>query len=90
METELLIREYQKNTNSTPATLKVLEIINEGVEMSRCIQRLVEDELVQHYQRGSMPDEKIRNALESAGVITSCIQRLAEDELVQHYQIDAN
>ena len=57
--------------------------------MSRCIQRLVEDELVQHYQRGSMPDEKIRNTLESAGVITSCIQRLAEDELVQHYQRDS-
>ena len=34
--------------------------------MSRCIQRLVEKELVQNYQRVSTLDEKTRNALEKA------------------------
>ena len=68
-----MIREYQKNANPTLVTLKVLEFyggdkwrIDEGIEMSRCIQQLVEDELVQDL----MPDEETRNALESAGGIT--------------------
>ena len=72
-----MIREYQKNSNPTPATLKVLEFyggtewrIDEGIEMSRCNQRLVEDELVQHYLRESMSVEETRNTLESAGGIT--------------------
>ena len=40
--------------------------IDEGAEMSRCIQRLVEKELVQNHQRDSTPDEEPRNALEKA------------------------
>ena len=32
--------------------------------MSRCIQSLVEKELVHNYQRDSTPDEETRNALE--------------------------
>ena len=94
---ELLIGEYQKNANQTPATLKVLEFyggdewrIDKGIEMSRCIQRLVEDELVQQYQGDLMPDEETRNALESAGGITwredqgvegrRCILRIIKEE----------
>ena len=72
-ETEALIREYQKNAKPTQATMKLLEFyggdnwrIDEGAEMSRCIQRLVEEELVQNYQSDSMPDEETRNALEKA------------------------
>ena len=34
--------------------------------MSRCIQRLVEEELVQNYQRDLTPDEETRNTLEYA------------------------
>ena len=34
--------------------------------MSRCIQLLVEKELVQNYQRDLTPDEETRNALEKA------------------------
>ena len=37
--------------------------------MRRCIQRLVEDELVQQYQRNSRPDEETRAVLESCGEI---------------------
>ena len=66
-----MIREYQKNANPTPATLKLLEFyggdkwrIDKGKEMSTCIQCLVEEELVQNYQRDLMPDEETRNALE--------------------------
>ena len=62
-----------EEANPTQATLKLLEFyggdewrIDEGVEMSRCIQRLVEEELVQNYQSDSMPDEETRNALEKA------------------------
>ena len=72
-ETKLLIREYQKNANPTQATLKLLEIyggeewrIDEGVEMSRCIQHLVVEELIKIYKRDSTPDEETRNALEYA------------------------
>ena len=64
VETEGLIREYQKSAKPTQATMKILEIygedkwrIDKGAEMSRCIQRLVEKELVQNYQRDSTPDE---------------------------------
>ena len=52
--------------------MKILEFyggdkwrIDKGAEMSICIQSLVEKELVQNYQRDSMPDEKSRNALEN-------------------------
>ena len=38
--------------------------IDKGKEMSTCIQCLVEEELVQNYQRDLMPDEETRNALE--------------------------
>ena len=55
-ETKLLIREYQKDANPTPATLKILEFygghkwrIDKGIEMRRCIQCLVEEELVKNY-----------------------------------------
>ena len=34
--------------------------------MRRCIQHLVEEDLVHNYQRDSMPDEETRNALEKA------------------------
>ena len=51
--------------------MKILEFyggedwrINEGAEMSRCIQCLVEEELVKDYQRDSKPDEETRLALE--------------------------
>ena len=40
--------------------------IDKGAEMSRCIQRLVEEELVQNYQRDLTPDEETRNPLEYA------------------------
>ena len=70
-ETKLLIGEYQKNANPTLSTMKLLEFyggykwrIDKGLEMSRCIQRLVEEELVQNYQRDLMPDEETRNPLE--------------------------
>ena len=74
METELLIREYQKNAHPTQATLKLLELygedkwrIEEGVKLSRCFQGLVEEELIQNYQRDSTTDEEKRNALEYVG-----------------------
>ena len=54
--------------------------------MRRCIQCLVEDELVQQCQRNSRPDEETREDLESCGVIarredkgeegTKCILRI--------------
>ena len=51
VETEGLIREYQKNANPIQNTIKLLEFYegedwkkNEGAEMKRCIQRLVEEE----------------------------------------------
>ena len=36
----------------------------EGAKMSRCIKRLVEEELVKDYQRDSKPDEETRRTLE--------------------------
>ena len=72
-ETEGLIREYQKNAKPTQETMKILEFyggekwrIDEGGEMSRCIQRFVEQELVQNYKRDSIPDDETRNALENS------------------------
>ena len=70
-EIEGLIREYKKNVNPTQSTMKILEFYggedwrtNEGAEMSRCIQRLVEEELVKDYQRDSEPDKETRGTLE--------------------------
>ena len=37
--------------------------------MRRCIQRLVENDLVQQYQRNLRPEKETREALESCGVI---------------------
>ena len=37
---------------------------NEGAELKRCIQRLVEDKYVKDYQRDSEPDKEIRGPLE--------------------------
>ena len=58
VETEGLIREYQRNTKPIQSTIKLLEFYggedwrkNEGAGMKRCIQRLVEEELVKDYQR---------------------------------------
>ena len=72
-ETEGLIREYQKNSKPTQATMKILEFYggekkrtDKGAAMSRCIQRLVEEELVHNYQRDSTPDEETRNPLKYA------------------------
>ena len=70
-ETEGLIREYQKNSKPTPSNMKILEFYggedwktNEGANMSRCIQPLVEKELVKDYQRDSKPDKETKNTLE--------------------------
>ena len=58
VETEGLIREYQRNAKPIQSTIKLLEFYggedwrkNEGAGMKRCIQRLVEEELVKEYQR---------------------------------------
>ena len=92
-----MISEYQKIANPTQATVKLLEFygggkrrIDEGVEMSRCIQHLVEEELVQNYQRDLMPDEETRNPLEYAVGMNwredqgvegrSCIMRILTEE----------
>ena len=40
--------------------------IDEGAEISRCIQGLVQEELVQNYQKVSTLDEETRNTLEYA------------------------
>ena len=71
-ETKLLIREYQKKANLTPATLKILEFyggdkwrIDEGIEMRRCIQHLI-DELEQQYQRSLRPDKETSTVMESS------------------------
>ena len=40
--------------------------IDKEAEMNKSIQRLVEKELVQNYQRDSTPDEETRNTLEKA------------------------
>ena len=73
VETAGLIREYQMNAKLTQATMEIFEFyggekwrIDEGAKMSRCIQCLVEQELVQNYQRDLTPDEETRNALEKA------------------------
>ena len=63
LEMELLIREYQKNGGDGWR-------LDEGIEMSKSNQRLLEDELVKYYQRDLMPDEETRNALKSTGGIT--------------------
>ena len=64
--------EYQKNTKPDPTVLKVVEFFggealreDEGTDMRRCIQCLVEDELVQQYQRNLRPDKETRAVLES-------------------------
>ena len=64
-ETEGLIREFQKNAKPTPSNIKILEFYggeywrtNGGAKMSRCIQGLVEEELVKDYQRDSIPDKE--------------------------------
>ena len=71
METEGLIREYQRNAKPTQSTIRLLEFYggedwrkNEGAGMKRCIQRLVEEELVKDYQRDSETDKETRCALE--------------------------
>ena len=68
-----MIREYQQNAKPTQATMGIIEFyggqkwrIDEGAEMSRCIQSLVEQELVLNYQRDLTPDEETRNVLEKA------------------------
>ena len=58
--------------------------------MSRCIQRLVEEELVQNYHRDSMPDKGTRNTLDYAAGMNwredqgvegiSCILQLITEE----------
>ena len=58
--------------------------------MSRCIQCLLKEELVQNYQRDSTPDEVTRNALEYAVGMNwregqgvegrSCIMRIIKEE----------
>ena len=70
VETEGLIREYQKNAKPIQSTIKLLEFFggedgrkNEGAEMKRCIQRLVEEELVKDYQRDAEPDEETRSKI---------------------------
>ena len=69
VETEGLIREYQRN--ATQSTIRLMEFYggedwrkSEGAGMKRCIQNLVEKELVTDYQRDSGPDEETRGALE--------------------------
>ena len=71
VETEGLIREYQRNAKPTQSTIRLLEFYggedwrkNEGAGMKRCIQRLVEEELVKDYQRDSEPDKETRGTLE--------------------------
>ena len=66
-----MIREYQRNAKPTPSTRRLLEFYGgedwrkeEGAGMKRCIQRLVEKDLVTDYQRDSEPDEDTRSALE--------------------------
>ena len=70
-EIEGLIREYKKNAKPTQSAMKILEFYgvedwrtNEGAEMRRCIQHLVEEKLVKDYQRDSEPDEETRCTLE--------------------------
>ena len=70
-ETESLIREYQRSPIPDMYNLRLVEFYggeewrkNEGAEIRRCIQRIVEKELVDSYQKNSRPSEEVRCALE--------------------------
>ena len=66
-----MIKEYQRKAKSTLSTRRLLEFYegenwrkDEGAGMKRCIQGLVEEELVTDYQRDSEPDEETRSTLQ--------------------------
>ena len=69
-ETESLIREYQRSAIPNLDNLRLVEFYggeewrkDEGAEMSRCIRRIVEKELVDDYQRNLRPSEEVKCAL---------------------------
>ena len=69
-----MILKYQKNANPDIKTLNLLEFWegedwrgDRGEEMRRCIQRLVEDELIQQYQQSPRPETETMGILEFWG-----------------------
>ena len=70
-ETESLIREYQRSTIPEPYNLRLMEFYggeywrkDEGAEMKRCIQRIVEKELIDKYHKNLKPSEEVGCVLE--------------------------
>ena len=66
-----MIESYQRSTIPNQYNLRLVEFYggeewrkNKGAELKICIQRIVEAELEDEYQRNSEPSEEVRRALE--------------------------
>ena len=69
-ETESLVREYQRSAIPDMCDLKLMEFyggaewrLNEEADLKRCIQRILEIELVDNYQKNSRLSDEVRCAL---------------------------
>ena len=69
-ESESLVREYQTSAIPDMCDLKLMEFyggaewrLNEEADLKRCIQRILEIELVDNYQKNLRPSDEVRCVL---------------------------